>query len=42
MLALALFVLALPGGAAKTAAALETVKVKIEASEMDRRMLMEN
>jgi hypothetical protein len=42
MLALALYVLAFPGGAAaKNAAAPETVKVKIEASEMDRRMLVE-
>jgi hypothetical protein len=42
MLALALLVLALPGGApARAAAQPETVKVKIEASEMDRRMLLE-
>jgi hypothetical protein len=41
MLALALLVLAFPGGAAKAASAPENVKVKIEASEMDRRMLME-
>jgi hypothetical protein len=42
MLALALFVLALPGAApAKAATEPEVVKVKIEASEMDRRMLLE-
>jgi hypothetical protein len=42
MLALALLVLAFPGGApAKAAAQPETVKVKIEASEMDRRMLLD-
>jgi|SRR5579859_761290 len=43
MLALALLVLAFPasGPAAKAAADPQTVKVKIEASEMDRRMLLE-
>ena len=42
MLALALLALAFPTGApAKAAAPSETVKVKIEASEMDRRMLLE-
>jgi len=42
MLALALLVLAFPTGAsAKAAAPAETVKVRIEASEMDRRMLLE-
>ncbi len=42
MLALALLVLAFPANAtAKAAAHPELVKVKIEASEMDRRMLLE-
>ena len=41
MLALALLLLALPGSApAKAATEPETVKVKIEASEMDRRLLL--
>lgn len=42
MLALALLVFAFPASApAKAATQPETVKVKIEASEMDRRMLLE-
>jgi hypothetical protein len=42
MLALMLLVLAFPGsGPAKAATEPQTVKVKIEASEMDRRMLLE-
>lgn len=42
MLALALFVLAFPASAsAKAVTEPETVKVKIEASEMDRRMLLQ-
>ena len=41
MLALALFVLAFPVNGAKAAAEPQVVKVKIEASEMDRRLLLE-
>ena len=42
MFALALLLLAFPGGAAaKTATQPESVKVKIEASEIDRRLLLD-
>ena len=42
MLALALFVLAFPaGGPARAAADPQTVRVKIDASEFDRRLLLQ-